>query len=142
MKLLKLLIVISLSALLVGCCSCRRSHKSPKDNKPLVGTEWQLAQLNGGSVATQDDSFTINFDAEGKFFGRGDCNRYFGTYKSSDDRKITLADMGSTRAMCPDADKEQELFDALSAADAYRIDGSSLMLLCKGELIAVFVARH
>lgn len=141
MKLLKLAVIISLSAIAVGCCSCRRGNKSAKDNKPLVGTEWQLAQLNGASVATQDDSFTVNFDSEGKFFGRGDCNRYFGTYKASDNRKITLGNMGSTRAMCPGVDKEQELFDALSAADAYRIDGSSLMLLKDGELIAVFVAR-
>lgn len=141
MKFLRLAIIASLALAAASCCSCRKGKTNAQANKPLVGTEWKLAQLNGQGVTAGENSFTLMFDDEGRFSGRGDCNSYFGAYTVTADGKISTGNMGSTRALCPGVDKENEYYKVLDEADSYRIDGSSLMLLKNGELVAVFAAK-
>ena len=53
MKLLvKIAALAAVVALLGACCKCRSYQR--KFSKPLVGTEWQLVQLNGQDVQPEE----------------------------------------------------------------------------------------
>ena len=57
MKLLvKIAALAAVVALLGACCKCRSYQR--KFSKPLVGTEWQLVQLNGQDVQPEEDAYT------------------------------------------------------------------------------------
>jgi heat shock protein HslJ len=70
----------------------------------LVGERWFLVEmvLAGRSVpdvpAAKPD---ITFEAEGRVFGHGGCNRYFGSCNVEGDR-ISFSAMGSTMMYCQD----------------------------------------
>jgi heat shock protein HslJ len=71
---------------------------------PLIGERWFLIEilLEGRSIpdvpAARPD---ITFDADGRMFGHGGCNRYFGGYKVEGDR-ISFTAIGSTMMYCQD----------------------------------------
>jgi heat shock protein HslJ len=73
-------------------------------DRTLVGERWLLVEmvLEGRSIpdvpAAKPD---ITFEAEGRVFGHGGCNRYFGGYKVEGDR-ISFSAMGSTMMYCED----------------------------------------
>jgi heat shock protein HslJ len=73
-------------------------------DRTLVGERWLLVEmvLEGRSIpdvpAAKPD---ITFEAEGRIFGHGGCNRYFGGYKVEGDR-ISFSAMGSTMMYCED----------------------------------------
>lgn len=141
MKLIFQICAIALAAaLLGGCCSCRSKQK--KSQKPLVGTEWQCVQLNGRPLQPADDQYTIRLQAEeNRLSGVGSCNRITATYKLGENRALTLEYPASTRMLCPDGANEEAFLKALTETTHYDMDGASLMLFSKGELVAIFRAK-
>lgn len=126
--------------MLGSCCGC---GKGKSLNHSLVSDTWKLVELNNGEklTATNDDSYTITFDAtEGRVFGRGDCNRYFGQYKEVETRRLEFSGMGSTRMMCPNQQDEDKFMQIINQADSYTLDGDNLMLQNDGKVIAIFEA--
>ena len=123
-----------------GGTPCRKHRKG--DGKPFVGTEWQLVQLNGRAVPVEGDLFTVVFGEDGRLSGLGACNRFMGSYQTTETGGLTVGqNMASTRMFCPDLDREQAFGDVLSGATHYEVDGDMLMLLTDGELRAVLQAR-
>ena len=140
MKLLvKIAALAAVVALLGACCKCRSYQR--KFSKPLVGTEWQLVQLNGQDVQPEEDAYTVLFGADGRLSGGGACNRLMGTYQLGENRALTVSQLASTRMACPGMEREQTYMDALTATTHYEMDGPMLMLLSDGELRAVFQAK-
>ena len=125
--------------LMVGCCSCRKGHKTV--DKPLAGTEWVLVEWNGAPFKA-DNNYTLVLDkASDRFGGRGDCNSIMGTYTFSDKGRLTLESVASTRAMCPNQKQEDQFLKDLSRIDAYTLDGDLMLLLSGGEMLMVFKAK-
>lgn len=68
--LLKIAVIAAVAALAAGCCKCRSYQK--KTRRPLVGTEWQLIQLDGRAVKPEEGKFYVMFLAEeNRFAGSG-----------------------------------------------------------------------
>ncbi len=85
----------------------------------------------------------MTLNAEGKVSGQGDCNRYNGGFTQSAGGKtsgtLSVSDnMISTRMMCPGQEQETRFFGMLREIDSYSIDGSRLMLIKGGNVLAIF----
>lgn len=133
--------LLLLAAAIAGCCNCRSIQR--KTQKPLVGTEWQLVRLGGRTMQPEAEQYTILLSEEGnRLTGVGDCNRIMATYHLGEERALTIGQAATTRMMCPDAATEQAFLGALEATTHYDMDGPTLMLFAKGELLAVFQAKE
>lgn len=122
----------------VGCCDCR---KQAKNHKPLVGTTWQLVQLMAHDISAEGESYTLLLHDNGTASGVGDCNRMTATYAMTASRELKISDIGATRRMCPNYEREGEYFDMLEGVTHYEMDGDMMLLLSNGELVAIMQAR-
>ena len=123
-----------------GCCKCRSYQK--KNRRPLIGTEWQLIQLDGRAVKPEEGKFYVMFLAEeNRFAGVGACNRLMGKYETTDKGALRIGPIASTMMACPGMEQEDAFTKALEATTHYDMDGPMLLLLGDGELKAVFQAK-
>lgn len=135
--------ILFLSALLFsviatsGCCDCRNRSKL---EKPLVGTEWQLVQMMGQEVKAEGESYTLLFHDNGTVSGVGDCNRLTATYSVTSSRALTIANLGSTRRLCPNHKQESAYYDMLEKVTHYEMDADNMILLSNGTLVAIMHA--
>lgn len=127
-------------AVLVGCCNCRSYQR--KNQRPLIGTEWQLIQLGGEKFTPAKGQYTLTLHAEEQqLSGAGDCNRLTGSYAEGEHRALNFTQLASTRMLCPDAAKEGRFIEALEKTTHYDMDGPMLLLLSNGDLVAVLQAK-
>lgn len=121
--------------LLVGCCGPCRTYQ--KQQRPLVGTEWQLVQLNGRKITPEGESYTLRFTEGGELQGLAACNRLMGSYTTAKDRSLQIGPLASTRMLCRDP-HESEFIGVLERATHYDMDGPMMLLLSNGSLVAIF----
>ena len=134
----KLLLMLVVAAMTVGCCSTCRSRV--KNAKPLEGTVWHLVKVGGESYTLPADSFNIILNENG-LGGRGACNSLLGQYATGDKLALRFSHLGSTKMLCPENEAlEMKLLNILSKTTHYDIDYDMLMLMQNGEIIAVFKA--
>lgn len=133
-SILFLLTATMATSVMVGCCDCRKRSKL---EKPLVGTEWQLAQIMGREVTPEGDSFTLLFHDNGTITGAGACNCLTATYSITPSRDMHIADLGSTRRYCPNHEAETEYYDMLESITHYEMDAENMLLLSNGTLVAI-----
>lgn len=137
--LLKIAALLLATAFAAGCCHCRSYQK--KTRRPLAGTEWQLVQLDGQGVKPAEGRFTLTLlTQENRVAGVAACNRIAGTYRAGEKNALDIGPLATTRMACPDPKREQAFVEALEATTHYEMDGPMLLLLCNGELRAVFQA--
>lgn len=136
----KLLTVLLVAVLSVGCCSsCRWRYKNAK---PLEGTVWHLVKMGGESVALPADSFNIILN-ENALGGRGACNSLLGQYATGEKFALRFSALGSTKMLCPENEAlEMALIGVLDKTTHYDIDYDMLMLMHEGEIMAVFKAQQ
>lgn len=135
----KLFAVLMIAALAVGCCSACRMRV--KNAKPLEGTVWHLVKVGGESFTLPTDEFNIILN-ENNLGGRGACNSLLGQYATGDKYALRFSHLGSTKMLCPHNEAlEMKLIQILSQTTHYDIDYDMLMLINKGEIIAVFQAK-
>ena len=135
----KLLVLLVAAAVAVGCCSTCRMRV--KNAKPLEGTMWHLVKVGGESVSLPADEFNIILN-ENSLGGRGACNSLLGQYATGEKLALRFSSLGSTKMLCPHNEAlEMKLIKILSQTTHYDIDYDMLMLLNKGEIIAVFQAQ-
>lgn len=140
MKTLRILAVVSLAVVVAACCPCRRQTNMI----PLTGTLWSLVQLNGEKIDSKN--FNMTLSDGGKITGVGDCNRFNGNFQSSAPKGKTGGELSvgenlvSTRMMCPNQALEDSFLRMLRSVDSWSIDGSKLMLIEKGDVLAIFEA--
>jgi heat shock protein HslJ len=132
MKNLKWILLVAVVALVTSCCNCR-TQKSARI--PLTGIEWKLSQLYGATI--NSENYRVTFSADGQLAGVGDCNRFTGSYTINVGELKVDDNLVSTRMMCLNQAQEDKFFGMLRAADAYYIDGTRLVLIKNGEVIAL-----
>ena len=134
----RLLLIAALAVSVAACCSCRKGRKNAK---PLTGTTWSLVEWQGRPFQAKDNYQLVFGTEEGRFGGRGDCNSIMGNYTLSDNGKIKIESVASTRAMCANQAQEDKFIKELDRVDSYRIDGDLLMLMHDGEMLMVMQAQ-
>lgn len=141
MKTVKSILLIALAVMMASCCACRKGKKVV--DKPLTATKWELVELNGQQIKTNDNYYIMLSDTSNNFNGRGDCNSLMGNYTlDSEAGKLTLNAIGSTRAFCPDQAGEDKFFQTLGQVNNYDLDGDLLLLFNNNsELILVMQAK-
>jgi heat shock protein HslJ len=80
--------------LLAACAS------APEAMPPLPGTQWKLADVDSGPLATlaADSGVTLAFEAE-RLAGYGGCNQYSGSY-SIDGETLEVGPVIATKRGC------------------------------------------
>ena len=93
----------------------------------LLGN-WLVEDISGRGVIDTLQS-TLSFDANGRVYGMGGCNRFTGAIKSSGDG-LSFGPLAATQMACPPAiaDQESRYFSALAAVRKARVDGAFLIL--------------
>ena len=136
----KILVVMLMAAIAVGCCSsCRWRYKNAK---PLEGTVWHLVQVGGESMTLPADSFNIILNENG-LGGRGACNSLLGQYAVGEKLQLRFSALGSTKMLCPENEQlEMQLIKILSKTTHYDIDYDMLMLIADGTVLAIFKAQQ
>lgn len=137
MKAHNIILIAALALLFSGCCQCTKYEKLY--GRPLVGTQWQLIQMNGRAVAV-DEGYYFTLAADNRFSGKGNCNNIMGDYYIIEGGKIHFKNIASTRMMCPDQQTEQQFIEMLDTITDYQRDGGYLYLFVNGELLSVFRA--
>ena len=126
------LFACALAVSVSACCACRKG----KSSVPLYGTEWHLTQLYGQPVEAK--GFNMTLTADGHISGLGDCNRFAGSF-TLNSKQLKVADnMVVTRMMCRNQERENKFLAMLREVDSYSIDGSRLMLIKGGDVLAIF----
>lgn len=133
-------VVLVAAAILAGCCNCRSFQR--KNQRPLLGTEWQLVQLGGEEITPEADRFTLTLQSEeSRLVGKGDCNQLMGVYTATESRALNFTQLASMRMLCPNAELEARFVAALEQTTHYDMDGAMLLLLSNGDLVAVLQAK-
>lgn len=139
-RLAQIALLAAVAALAAGCCACRAKQK--RTRRPLVGTQWQLVQMDGRDVKPEGEQFTLRLlPDENRLSGVAVCNRIMGSYRVGENRALALDPAGMTQMACPGMEQEHPYVQMLAATTHYDMDGPMLMLLSDGELRAVFQAR-
>jgi heat shock protein HslJ len=115
--------------LAIGCAGAGPTAPQPVALASLEGTSWRAEDIDGAGVVAGVQP-TLIFDAGQKVAGLAVCNRYFGTYRQTDDT-LEIKPGGMTRMACPSAvmDQETKFLAALEAVRKARREGDTLMLL-------------
>jgi heat shock protein HslJ len=135
---IRLLVSLMLASLLAACSADSRSfrHSASPD---LVGTEWTLVSLDGGSLIA-DTEITLSIQ-EAYLGGTMTCNNYgggpdSGAYAASGESGLAIAQLAVTVQLCsePEGIMEQEAayIEALHAAATYRVAGDRLEIVDAG----------
>ena len=136
----KILVVMLMAVLTVGCCSTCRSRV--KNAKPLEGTVWHLVKIGGESLTLPADEFNIILNENG-LGGRAACNSLLGQYATGDKYALRFSHLGSTKMLCPHNEAlETRLTQILAKTTHYDIDYDMLMLMQNGTILAIFQAQQ
>ena len=100
----------------------------------LAGSEWGFAESDGRFV---------KFEAEGKVSGYGGCNRFFGSYSSTQLNELSFSEIGLTKMACPEQmmESETELFSILKMTASYKREGNQLSLHDKDSVLLALLVR-
>jgi heat shock protein HslJ len=103
----------------------------------VVGDEWRPTEIVNVAIRS-DTSLFVRFTAAGKLEGYGGCNKFFGTY-SSTEVGIYVGPLGATRMACaePIMTRESAFLAALGNAKRYDRRGVSLIFYDEGGKIVV-----
>ncbi|MEP0545671.1 MAG: META domain-containing protein [Rhodothermales bacterium] len=121
-----LLYLMTLSLVGSGCVLSKSS---------LDGTEWvlQRAETPTGSVTPAADVPTLRIE-EGRIAGSDGCNQFSGSVQPTDDGRIAVSHLASTKRACPPP------FDALSKAILGVLDGKTIANEVRGDELLLSAA--
>ena len=105
----------------------------------LEGNIWNLSELDGKEYFpdAEHDPAYIEFFSDGRFFGFGACNEFFGKYDASGS-SIKIESNMTARGCEGFLEFELDLGSALLTADEYVIKGDELFLYRDSKVIAKF----
>ena len=117
---MKNLVLGTLTVLLILAGGCRQKQSEVK----LTDHPWRLTALNVDKkdVVLPKDTITVEFDTTGRVAGFSGCNRYFGKYSSASDKNLNIEVVGSTMAMCPDIETEDQFIRVLDNSTTFSIE--------------------
>jgi heat shock protein HslJ len=94
--------IFALLVLLAGCSSLNSSSGGT-----LTGQTWVLTELAGQPLVA-DSGISAHFNADGTVSGSAGCNRYNGTYTTTDDSITFSVNIAMSMMMCEQAIMDQE----------------------------------
>jgi putative lipoprotein len=103
-------------------------QRAQAEAAPNFVGDWLVEDISGRGVIDNLPS-TLTFDANGRVYGAGGCNRFTGAIKSSADG-LSFGPLAATQMACPPAiaDQESRYFAALAAVRSARVEGAFLIL--------------
>jgi heat shock protein HslJ len=119
--------------IVAGCATRGSEAVESAASAPLVGTSWQLSQLDGRTMdrAPGSRSPGLRLDPQNtRVTGFAGCNQLFGGY-ALDGENLKFAQLGGTRMACTAGDAmslEQRYVEILSRVTRWRIRGNTLEL--------------
>ncbi len=116
------LLMIATLFLMEGCAvSNAQQNREPCEEK-LYGVTWKLKMFDNDEIVLKHP-VTIRFEENGKFFGFGGCNEYFGKSVVTP-TTITFGPIGATRKFCrgPAGEMERRLFSTLRGKKWWNFD--------------------
>lgn len=124
--------VLVVALLLVAGCGedAPAGGSATPPSTDLAGTTWDLATVDGASVAVAGASW-ITFGSDGQVNGSGGCNVVAGPW-SADGEALTVGPLAATMRLCaePALDEQERTFlAALEATTAHRVADDVLHLL-------------
>ena len=124
-----LLTLPAVALLAMGCTGAGPTAPPPVTLASLEGTSWRAEEIDGAGVVDEVQA-TLIFDAGQKVAGLAACNRYFGTFRQTDDA-LVINPGGITRMACPPIvmDQETKFLTALEAVRKARRERDTLTLL-------------
>lgn len=127
---------LAMMMLLAGMCACGTSTVTLDD------TMWKLTEMEGipaDTIHLEEDTFVIGFTGLDKtFYGRTNCNRFFGSYEQLSESVLRFNNVGVTRMACPNMEYEDLFLQMINKVSAYRLTEDQLQLLADGKIVAVF----
>jgi len=121
----------------------------PPASSGLIGKTWQLTAITekvpafqGVVPADQQANYTIQFNADGTFAAKADCNSLNGTYTTPDPNaasgSLALTLGSSTLALCPEGSFSDLYILGLSNAASYAVASSQLTITLVEEGTLVY----
>ncbi|MFW6257753.1 MAG: META domain-containing protein [Prolixibacteraceae bacterium] len=113
----------------------------------ITENKWKLESLKGFSENQLKQSPlppSMEFDTENqRISGFAGCNNYFGNFKITDQGKINISNLASTKKMCINSmELEEAYLKTLKNSEWILVDGETLDLKDKEEtVIASFVLQ-
>jgi copper homeostasis protein (lipoprotein) len=99
----------------------------------LFETKWVLTKLAGLSSVKSGltgEAPSLMFDQlQSRVSGFAGCNRYFGTYRLSDEGGFHITNIGATKMACDDMELERTFLAALETIDRFEVRVDTLLLL-------------
>lgn len=114
------LLLVLMFALAIAACKYDETISGYADQ----GATWVLVELGGKPFTAHA---TISFPAKGKVMGQGPCNKYSST-QTVPLPWFKLGAIVSTKMACPELNKEQQFFAALSEMRLAETLGGTLIL--------------
>lgn len=109
----------------------------------LVGRTWVVEDIGSAGVVDTART-TMGFDAAGRVYGSGSCNRYNGPAVLTGEA-LNFGALASTSMACPDSimSQERRFFDALAEVSRFDIDEAGALILHGpgGPLVTARAAR-
>lgn len=153
------LALLLVTTIVLGACATRDKDLAPGSGAPtynpasaapptvtvasdqLTGRTWQWQRTqypDGRSVASaKPDSYTIVFEAGGRYLLVADCNRGGGAY-TVNGGVMKMGPAALTRAECPTGSQDNAYASALARATAYAIANGELSLGLVDGAVMIF----
>jgi heat shock protein HslJ len=124
---------------LYGCKTA--SPADPQsETETILDAYWMLLSMDGESPQAPNNTHTAYLrlqENENDVKGFSGCNNFFGKYTLSGS-SLTFSNLGSTRMMCPDMEKETEFMRMLERVTSYSLSDRILTFYEDKEAIATF----
>lgn len=128
----KIFLIASTAALLSACVVGSEPAVSQHHN--AIQGKWGVVAINGKAVETNQANIGFSTKDQ-RFYGNGSCNIMNGRY-TLNNNQLTIEQVATTRATCPEIDTETSLLQALQYVRSYQRQGDKLQLLdAQGNII-------
>jgi copper homeostasis protein (lipoprotein) len=98
----------------------------------ILGTKWQLVELNGKPVTNKDAKtkpYFIQLNKDNRFAAFAGCNSMMGQYElNQETMRIKFSKVAATLMACQDMEVEQAFAKVIETVDNYSLSGNSLSL--------------
>lgn len=98
----------------------------------ILGTKWQLVELNGKPVTNKDAKikpYFLQLNKDNRFAAFAGCNSMMGQYElNQETMKIKFSKVAATLMACQDMEIEQDFAKVIETVDNYSLSGNSLSL--------------
>ncbi len=135
--------MLGFCVLICALSACGFSERTPQPS--LLGSSWQLIELNGQPVAVTRRPLTITFDRPDRLSGFAGCNTFSAGYQI-DRATLQVSNVMTTLMACADQtvmDQEQQFHAALNAITRYELNNDRLALLNEqGDVVLRFQAAQ